>query len=79
MGLMDKLGSIGKRLLGTTNEQELKRYTPLVDAVEAREAEMQGKDDADLRELGIELRRKVREDGVSLESVQVEAFALIRD
>jgi len=72
------LDAILKKILGTKHEREMKRMRPLVDAINALEAEYQKKSDADLRAKTFELKQRI-EKGESLDAVLPEAFANCRE
>ena len=68
-----------KSFLGTSNDSALKAFRPVLAGVGQLEPEMQARSDAELRELSAQLINKVRKDGVALEQVRLEAFALVRE
>ncbi|MDA3961319.1 MAG: preprotein translocase subunit SecA [Planctomycetota bacterium] len=79
MALTELLTSVSKKILGTTNEKMVKVYRPFVAKVNALEPQMQQADDGELRTIAAGLLKRVREDDASLDEVQVEAFALVRE
>ncbi len=79
MGFVDTVTVIAKRVLGTTNDAELRKIWPTVHKVRALEPELQRLDDRVLRERSTALRKRVREDGASLDIVLIEALALARE
>jgi len=78
MAFIDGITEAARRLLGTTNEAVLRRLWPAVRLVGKLEAEMQNADDVALRQRSAALREQVGK-GASLDSVQVDAFALVRE
>jgi preprotein translocase subunit SecA len=67
-----------KKIFGTKNERELKKMQPLVDAINAAEASMQDKSDAELQAMTGVFRQKL-DNGASLDDILVEAFAAARE
>ena len=72
------LGKILKKVVGTKNERELKRITPMVDAINGLEPEMRALSDAELR-AKTPLFRERLERGEPLDDLLVEAFAVCRE
>src|SRR5271157_5968911 len=79
MDVAQVLDRVVARFIGTKHERDLKKLQPLVDAINAKEAETQALSDEQLKESDPaepsykeELRR-------TLEPVTVPAFALVRD
>jgi preprotein translocase subunit SecA len=80
-------------IFGTANERAIKRLLPLVDAINALEAEMQNLSDDELRGMTAEFRARIakRLEGISdtdaikavereaLEEILPEAFAVVRE
>lgn len=66
------------RFFGHTYEKELKYIQPLIEGINALEAEMQTFTDDALRESSQQLMRRVKE-GTPLDEVLVHAFALVRE
>ena len=56
------IGKIISKVIGTTNERELKRLWPIVGKVNVLEPEMQRLSDAELRAKTDEFRQRIRED-----------------
>ncbi len=71
-------GRIIKKVVGTKNERELKRIAPLVDAVNALEAETRALSDAELQAKTPAFKERL-ERGESLDDLLVEAFAVCRE
>ncbi|MBQ5950898.1 MAG: preprotein translocase subunit SecA [Lachnospiraceae bacterium] len=72
MGLLQKL-------FGTYSERELKLIKPLVEDILSREAAVHEMTQEAMQERVRELRRMVMEDGVSLDDILPETFALVRE
>ena len=70
MGLFDKF-------FGTRSEREVKRILPLVDRIEALEAEYTALSDEALRAKTAEFKQRY-EAGETLDDLLVEAFAAVR-
>ncbi len=74
MGLFDR----AKRAIGDPNERELKRLQPVVDEINAWEAETAALDDDALRTKTVEFRSQL-DDGADLDDLLPEAFAVVRE
>ncbi len=72
------ISSLIKKLFGTKNARELKRLQPIVVQVNALEAAMRARSDADLAALTPEFRRRI-DRGESLDALLPEAFAAVRE
>ncbi|MEM9708313.1 MAG: preprotein translocase subunit SecA [Pseudomonadota bacterium] len=72
------IGSIAKKVFGTTNDRAVKAVRPLVEEINALEGEYAALDDAGLVAKTEELKRRVAE-GESLDDVLIEAFANCRE
>ncbi|HHP7236556.1 MAG TPA: preprotein translocase subunit SecA [Desulfobacterales bacterium] len=72
------IASFLTKVFGSKNERELKRLQPLVEQINALEPEMQGRDDAGLRALTADFRRRF-DNGEPLEDLLPEAFAAVRE
>ena len=66
------------KILRAGENKQAKHLQKIVDAVNAREAEMQALSDEELKAKTEEFRRRL-DDGESLEAIQVEAFAVARE
>lgn len=66
-----------KKLFGTAQDRTLRRYAKVVDLIKAKELEMQSLTDIELREMTAKLKKRHAE-GVSLESLLPEAYALVK-
>ncbi|WP_339861450.1 preprotein translocase subunit SecA [Paremcibacter congregatus] len=72
------LGKIAKKIFGTANDRYIKSLMPQVAAINALEEDIQKLSDADLKAKTTEFRARLKE-GVSLDSLLVEAFATVRE
>ena len=72
MGLMEKI-------FGDLNEKEVKKVSKIADKVMAYDEEMQALTDDQLREKTAEFKRRVQEEGESLDDILPEAFAVCRE
>ena len=72
------LQSIAQRLFGSANDREVKRLQGIVEQINAVEADFEKLSDDELRARTDEFRKRY-EDGESLEDLQVEAFATVRE
>jgi preprotein translocase subunit SecA len=75
---MLSLGSLGRRVFGSANDRRLKRYDPLVGAINALEPEFQSLSDADLKAKTEEFRKEIA-DGRPLDALLPRAFATVRE
>ena len=72
------LGSLFRKLIGTKNDRELRRYRKTIKAVNQLEEETQALDDVALKAKTLEFRQRIT-DGETLEQLMPEAFALVRE
>ncbi len=72
------LGTIAKKVFGTPNDRMVKSVRPLVEKINALEAEYQALSDEGIKDKTEELATRVQK-GESLDSVLVEAFANCRE
>jgi preprotein translocase subunit SecA len=72
------LGNLGRKVFGTVSDRRVKRYRPLVDAINGLEPDIQRLSDAELRGKTEEFRRALA-DGASLDSLLPAAFATVRE
>ena len=70
--------NIVKKVFGTKNDREIKRYTPLVEQINGLEPEFEKLTDAELREKTDEFRQRLG-DGETLDDLLPEAFAATRE
>src|SRR5215204_1650692 len=66
------------KVIGTANDRELKRVQPLVGEVNAKESQIQGLTDEQLRGKTAEFRERLAS-GASLDDLLPEAFAVVRE
>ena len=72
------LGSIAKKIFGSSNDRRVKSFRPRVAQINALEAEMEKLSDDELRERTQQLKAEVAA-GKSLDDVLVPAFAVVRE
>ena len=72
------LGQLLAKIIGTENDRELKRFTPNVGEISALEPAISQLTDEQLQEKTNEFRQRLK-DGVELDSLLVEAFAVVRE
>ncbi len=72
------LGSLARKLFGSANERYVTRLQPLVDKINAAEADVEKLSDDDLRARTDWLRGRLK-DGESLDDILVDAFATVRE
>jgi preprotein translocase subunit SecA len=72
------IGQLLAKVIGTQNEREIKRLRPRVAEINALEPAIQALTDEQLRGKTEEFRRRVA-DGATLEELQAEAFAVVRE
>ncbi len=67
-----------EKIFGTHSQHELKRINPIVDRIEALDAEMQGLSDAELKNKTKEFKQRL-ENGETLDDILPEAYATVRE
>lgn len=67
-----------EKLFGNYSDREIKRITPLVDKIEALDAQMQAMSDEDLRNKTTEFKERLNK-GETLDDILPEAFAVVRE
>ncbi|MBN9022382.1 MAG: preprotein translocase subunit SecA [Rhizobiales bacterium] len=72
------LGSLARKIFGSSNDRRIKGYAPKIAAINALEPEVQALSDEQLRGRTAEFRAKVAE-GVPLDDLLVPAFATVRE
>ncbi|MEM9966623.1 MAG: preprotein translocase subunit SecA [Pseudomonadota bacterium] len=72
------LGTIAKKVFGTPNDRKIKATRPLVDKINAFEAEIEKLSDQGLKDKTVELRKRAQA-GESLDELLCEAFATCRE
>ena len=70
-------GSFAKNLFGSSNDRAVKAMQPLVQQINAREADLAGLDDDALRKMLDDIRQEIF-DGASKDIFLVDVFALVR-
>ena len=70
-------GFIGK-VVGDSNEREVRKLQPMVEAINALEPEMEQRTDAELRALTVQFRARLAA-GDTLDDLLIEAFAGVRE
>lgn len=72
------LSKIAKKLFGSANDRYLAKLQPNIDAINALEPDMEKLSDEELKGKTAEFRKRL-EDGATLDSLLVEAFAAVRE
>lgn len=72
MGLLEKI-------FGNYSDKEIKKIIPVVDKIESLEAEISKLSDDELKAKTEEFKKRVQEQGESLDSILPEAFAVVRE
>src|ERR1041385_9258039 len=72
------IGQLLAKVIGTQNEREIKRLRPLVAQINDLEAQTKALTDQQLREKTQEFRQRLA-DGLSLDDLLPEAFAVVRE
>src|SRR5688572_2949661 len=72
------IGQLLAKVIGTQNDRELKRLYPRVTQISALEAQVKALTDEQLRNRTVGFRARVAA-GESLEDLQIEAFAVVRE
>ena len=72
------LGSLARKIFGSSNDRRIKGYGPRVAAINALEPELQALTDDQLRARTAEFRAKLA-DGAALDDLLVPAFATVRE
>ena len=72
------LAALAKKIFGSQNDRQVKKYRPLVDKINAMEPELQALSDEQLRAKTDEYRQAFQS-GTSLKDLLVPAFATVRE
>ena len=72
------LGNLGRKVFGSANDRRVKRYAPIVAAINDLESEIEALSDEELRQRTIRFRQEFQ-NGKSLEDLLVPAFATVRE
>src|SRR5215510_14159749 len=75
---MLSFGALASKVFGSSNDRKLKKYGPIVDQINALEAETKALSDEALRARTDEFRARLR-DGAELDDLIPEAFATVRE
>ncbi|WP_299870661.1 preprotein translocase subunit SecA [uncultured Hoeflea sp.] len=75
---MVKFGAIARKLFGSSNDRRVRAYRPIVDQINALEAELTGLSDADLVARSDQFREQIA-NGVKIDDLLVPAFATVRE
>src|SRR5215472_16519549 len=75
---MLSFGALASKVFGSSNDRKLKKYPPLVAAINKLEAEVAALSDEQLRARTDDFRARVKE-GTPLEDVLPEVFATVRE
>ena len=70
--------SILDKIIGTHSQRELRRISPIVDAIEALRPTMQALSDEELRAKTDEFKKRLSE-GETLDDIMPEAYAVVRE
>jgi preprotein translocase subunit SecA len=72
------IGSLARKIFGSSNDRRLRAYYPKVEAINALEPELAALSDDALQARTAEFRKQVA-DGIALEDLLVPAFATVRE
>ncbi|TDQ61496.1 preprotein translocase subunit SecA [Maritalea mobilis] len=72
------LAALAKKIFGSANDRQIKKYRPLVDAINAMEPEIAALSDDELRAKTEQFKREFQE-GKTLKDLLVPAFATVRE
>ncbi len=75
---MAGLGAIASKIFGNANERKTKKYRPLVEKINALEAELETLSDADIAARTVMFREQL-DNGAKLKDLLVPAFATVRE
>ena len=78
MEIFDSVSKFAKKLFGDSNDRELKRIRPIVEAVNALEPAYMALDEAALKGRTAEFRQRL-DNGANLDDLLPEAFATVRE
>lgn len=73
------IASLAKKLFGSSNDRLIRGYRKTTEAINAREAHFAAMDDATLAAQTAHFKRLLLEEGQSVESILVDAFAVVRE
>ena len=72
------LANLGRKVFGSANDRRVKRYAPMVAAINDLESEIEALSDDELRQRTPQFRQELQ-NGKSLEDLLVPAFATVRE
>ncbi|WP_027836074.1 preprotein translocase subunit SecA [Maritalea myrionectae] len=72
------LAALAKKIFGSANDRQVKKYQPLVDAINAMEPEIAALSDDELRAKTEQFKQEYK-DGKTLKDLLVPAFAVVRE
>jgi preprotein translocase subunit SecA len=75
---MTMLTYVINKIFGTSNERELKKYAPIVEAINALEPQMEKLPDEELQSYTAKFRERLKQ-GETPDDLLVEAFAVVRE
>ncbi|HXK95500.1 MAG TPA: hypothetical protein PKV38_17625, partial [bacterium] len=75
---MPLIGTLLKKVFGTKQDRDMRRYAPYVEAINSLEEWAQGLSDGELRQQTDIFRQRL-EDGETLEDLIPESFAVVRE
>lgn len=67
------------KLIGGSNEKELRKLSPIVDSINALEPKLQLLSDEELQSLTAEFKTRLQKNNTSVDDLLVEAFAAVRE
>ena len=73
------IGNLVKKFVGSRNDRTVKQLSREVDAINALEADMQALSDEQLQAKTDEFRQRLENEGVTLDDLLPEAFAIVRE
>ncbi|MYZ49540.1 preprotein translocase subunit SecA [Propylenella binzhouense] len=72
------LGNLGRKVFGTSSDRRVKRYRPVVEAINALEGEVSGLSDEALRARTADFKARIAA-GAAIDDLLVPAFATVRE
>ena len=72
------LANLGRKVFGSANDRRVKRYAPMVEAINDLESEIEALSDDELRRRTPQFRQELQ-NGKSLDDLLVPAFATVRE
>ena len=71
--------SVFRAVFGDPNQKEIKKFSPLIEDINALEAEMKAKSDEEIRQMMAEFREQLREDTSELRQATAELRQQVLD